>query len=133
MMTYTRHPKHDFTLFISTGNTTIGEWLDTEGRYNTRGISRLELYDLRTHKNIFTNNEIEQILAHASKNANIRPKGNKTALLVSESIQYGLSRMYGSLAEIEGIENYKTGVFYELAEAIEWLGEEVKDVLKGYD
>jgi hypothetical protein len=133
MMTYNRHPKHDFTLFISEGNTTIDEWLDTVGRYSARGISRLELYDLRSHTNLFSNDEIEQLLIHALDNSNIRPKNNKTALLVNQGVLYGLSRMYESLAKIEGIENNETEVFDNLEGAVEWLGEQAKAALGDYD
>ena len=134
MMTYTRHPKHDFTLFISEGNTTIDEWLDTVGRYsNTEGISRLELYDLRAHTNLFSNDEIEQLLLHALDNSNIRPKNNRTALLTNQGVLYGLFRMYESLTKIEGIENNDTEVFDNLEDAVEWLGEQAKVALGDYD
>lgn len=134
MMTYTRHPKHDFTLFISEGDTTIDEWLDTLGRYSTTvGISRLELYDLRKHTNLFSNDEIEQLLIHALENSNIRPKNNKTALLVNQGVLYGLSRMYENLTKIEGIENNETEVFDNLKGAVEWLGEQAMVALGDYD
>jgi hypothetical protein len=62
MMTYTRHSEHDFTLIVSKGDTTIDEWLNTLAQYSAEGISRLELYDLREHTNLFSNDEIEMIL-----------------------------------------------------------------------
>ena len=132
MMTYTRYPEQDFTLFVSKGDTTIEEWLDTVGRYSARGISRLELYDLRSHTNLFSNDEIEQFLIHALDNSNIRPKNNKTALLVNHGVLYGLSRMYESLTKIEGIENNDTEVFDTLEDAVEWLGEQAKVALSDY-
>jgi len=27
MLIYTKYPEYDFTLFVSKGNTTVGEWL----------------------------------------------------------------------------------------------------------
>ena len=134
MMTYSRRPKHDFTLFISEGNTTIDEWLDTVGRYSTiEGISRLELYDLRKHTHLFSKDEIEQLLLHALDNYRIRPKNNRTALLVSQGVLYGLSRMYESLTKIEGIKNNETEVFDNLEDAVEWLGEQATVALGDYD
>jgi hypothetical protein len=132
MMTYTRHAEHDFTLFVSKGDTTIDEWLDTIVQYSLKGISRLELYDLREHTNLFSNDEIEMILAHAVKNTDIRPKGNRTAILVSGEAQYGLSRMYEGIAMVEGLLNNDTMAFYNLAEAVDWLGGTAKDALDDY-
>ena len=108
MISYTRHAEHDFTLFVSKGDTTIDEWLDAVARYSADGISRLELYDLREHTNLFSNEEIEKILAHAVKNTGIRPEGNKTAILVKGEAQFGLSRMYESIAMVEGLEKNET-------------------------
>ena len=134
MMTYTRYPEQDFTLFVSKGNTTIDEWLDTVGRYsNIEGISRLELYDMRTHTNLFSNDEIEQLLFHALDNSSIRPKNNRTALLVNQGELYGLSRMYESMTKIEGITNNDTEVFDNLEDAVEWLGEQANVALGDYD
>ena len=132
MMTYTRYAEHDFTLFVSTNGTTIDEWLDTIARYSTEGISKLELYDLREQANLFSNDEIERILAHAVNNTNIRPEGNKTAILVSGKAQFGLSRMYEGIAIVEGLQNNETMAFYNIEEAVEWLGEPAKDALGGY-
>lgn len=132
-MTYTRYPEQDFTLFISKGDTTIDDWIDTIGRYSaTEGISRLELYDLRTHTNLFSNDEIERLLFHALDNTNIRPKNNRTALLVNQGVLYGLSRMYESMTKVEGIENNDTEVFDTLEDAVEWLGEQAKVALSNY-
>jgi hypothetical protein len=39
--------------------------------------------------------------------------------------------MYELKAEVEGIES-PTEVFYDLTEAVEWLGEDVKEALKDY-
>jgi len=132
MMTYTLHSEHDFTLFVSKGDTTIDKWLDAIAQYSTAGISRLELYDLREHTNLFSNDEIEMILAHAVKNTNIRPNGNRTAILVSGEAQYGLSRMYEGIAMVEGLQNNDTMAFYNMEEAVEWLGEPAKDALNDY-
>lgn len=132
MITYTRHPEHDFTLFVSKGKTTIEEWVDTVGRYSTGGISRLELYDLRTHTNFFSKDEIERLIHHAINNVNIRPEENRTAILVSEAALYGVSRMYEGLAQVSGLEDNETKAFYNLKDAVEWLGEQAKEGLKDY-
>ena len=132
MMTFTRHSEYDFTLFVSTGNTTIKEWLDAVERYSANGISRLELYDLRQHTNLFSNDEIEKILTHAIKNTTIRPESNKTAILVGGEAQFGLSRMYEGIAMVEGLQKNETMAFYNIEEAADWLGEPAKEALKDY-
>jgi len=93
----------------------------------------LELYDLRTHTYLFSNDEIEQLLMHALNNANIRPTNNRTALLVNQGVLYGLSRVCESLTKVEGIENTDTAVFDTLEDAVEWLGEQAKVALGDYD
>ena len=57
-----------------------------------------------------------------------RPSGVKTALLVKEVVQYGLSRMYEMKAKVSGVEP-EVQAFYDITEAADWLGEQVKDVL----
>ena len=132
MITYTRHPEHDLTLFVSKGDTTIDEWLDTLKQYGAEGITKYELFDLKHHSNLFSSQEIERIIGFVSNNAKYRPPETKTALVVDKAAMYGVSRVYDILAEIEGIEGLVTEVFYNIDEAIEWLGEQVKDTLQDY-
>ena len=131
MMSYTRYPEHDFTLVISNGNTSIGEWIDMVDQYGSEGMTSLELYDLRRHTNLYSNEEIERILHKTIADRNLRPAEAKTAVLVNEVTQFGLARMYELKSEIEGIET-PLQVCFDLAEAIEWLGGDVKQVLKDY-
>lgn len=130
MITYTRFPKSDFTLFVSKGDTTIEQWLDMVRLYRSEGLTRLELYDLRLHTNLFSNDEIDQImsLSLSMDSKHPRPSGVKTAILVKEVVQYGLSRMYEMKANVSGVEP-EVQAFYDITEAADWLGEQVKDVL----
>ena len=130
MITCTRYPKSDFTLFVSKGGTTIEQWLDMVRLYRSEGLTRLELYDLRLHTNLFSNGEIDQILSLSLSmdSKHPRPPGVKTALLVKEVVQYGLSRMYEMKANVSGVEP-EVQAFYDITEAADWLGEQVKDVL----
>ena len=132
MMTFTRYPEQDFTLFVSKGNTSIEEWLAVEKSSRSEGLTRLELYDLRLHTNLFSNDEIEMILAESVIHHRHRPPDAKTAVLVSEAAQFGLSRMYELKAEVEGIE-FPTEIYYDLTEALDGLGDAVKDLLKNYE
>ena len=65
-----------------------------------------------------------EILGVALKNRDIHKNNRKTALVVDNGPQYGLSRMYQLQSEVEGVLT-ETQVFYQLDEAIEWLGDDV--------
>jgi len=124
MLSYKRYPDFNFTHFVSEGETTIENWLETVRRYGRDGMTTRELYDLRQQTNIFTNDEIGLILKKTMRDQALRPPTGRTAVIVDKAIKYGLSRMYGIQAEISGVSS-KTEVFYQLDEAIEWLGEDI--------
>ena len=128
MLTFTRHPGFDFTHFVSEGATSIANWLETVQRYGDAGLTTRELYDLRQHTNLYTNEEIGEILNLAVKNKPLHKPNRKTALLVDNTSQFGLSRMYELKSEVEGVLT-RTRVFYELDDAIAWLGEDVAQCL----
>ena len=128
MLTYTRHPDLDFTHFVSTGDTTIENWLETVQRYGGEGMTTRELYDLRQHTNLFTNEEIGEIISLALKNKPLHKPGRKTAIVVDSPSQFGLSRMYGLKSEVEGVLT-RTKVFYTMGEAVAWLGNDVAPCL----
>jgi hypothetical protein len=131
MISYTRYPERGFTLFVSTGDTTIDEWLDMVQQYGSDGMTRLELYDLRRHTNLYSNEDIERILNKTIADRHLRPAEVKTAVLVNEDSQFGLVRMYELKAEVEGVD-VPLQVYYDLAEALAWLGEDVMELLKDY-
>jgi len=124
MLSYTRHPNLDFTCFVSDGETTIENWLKTIHEYAAERMTTRELYDLRGQTNLFSNDEVGQILEIALKNRAIHEGNRKTAVVVDTISQFGLSRMYELKSEVEGVLT-KTQVFYQLDDAIEWLGDDV--------
>ena len=124
MLYYTKHPDLDFTCFVSQGETTIENWLQTVSDYGAEGMTTRELYDLRGQTNLFSNDEIGEILGVALKNLGKHKNNRKTAIVVDSVAQFGLSRMYELKSEVEGVPT-KTRVFYQLDEAIEWLGDDV--------
>ena len=87
-----------------------------------------ELYDLRRQNNLFTNDVIEKILAITVKNQAIHTNNRKTALVVEDRTQFGLSRMYELKSEVEGVPT-KTQVFYRPDKAGGWLGDDVAGFL----
>ena len=129
MLTYIRYPDLDFTHFVSTGDTTIDNWLETVQLYGGEGMTTRELYDLRRHTNLFTNEEIGQILKLAVKNKPLHKPNRKTALVVDNTSQFGLSRMYELKSEVEGVLT-RTKVFYKLDDAIVWLGSDIEQCVR---
>jgi len=128
MLTYTKYPEHDFTLFVSKGDTTIDEWLDTVKQYGAEGMTRYEIYDLRYQTYAFSTDEIDQILSKTIRDKQLRPPEAKTAVIVDEELGYGLVRMYEIQAEISEVES-DTHVYYDINAAIEWLGLDLKGVV----
>lgn len=124
MLFYTRYPDLDFTHFVSEGETTIENWLETIRNYGLAGMTTRELYDLRQHQNLFSNEEIGKILEVAVKNKAMHKNDRRTAVVVENQPQFGLSRMYELKSQIEGVST-KTRVFYKLDQAIEWIGDDV--------
>lgn len=128
MLSYTRFPTLDFTCFVSKDETTIENWLETVHNYGQDGMTTRELYDLRRQTNLFSNDEIGEILEVALKNRAIHTNNRKTAVLVYNISQFGLSRMYELTSEVKGVLT-KTQVFYQLDDATEWLGDNVADCI----
>jgi hypothetical protein len=79
---YTRHPDHDFTHFVSTGETTIENWLENVVEYGSEGMTTRELYDLRHQTNMFSTEEIGMIINRSVMVEHLHPPNGKTAVLV---------------------------------------------------
>ena len=128
MLSYTRYPDLDFTYFVSEGETTIENWLETVHRYGRDGMTSREIYDLRQQTNIYTNDEVGMILQQTMRDQALRPPNGNTAVIVDKAIKFGLSRMYEMQAEISDVSS-NTQVFYKLDDATEWLGDDVADCI----
>ena len=124
MLTYTRYPALEFTHFVSKGDTSLTNWLEAVSKYGRDGMTTRELYDLRQHTNLFTNEEIDAILNIAVQNIAIHKDARKTALVVDTSAQFGLTRMYALKSEVQGV-NTEARVFYTIDDAVAWLGDDV--------
>ena len=127
MLAYTRYLEADFTWFVLTGEITIEAWLQTVLRYGSEGMTRYELYDLRYRATPFSTEEIEQIVHQTIQYMPLRPPGAKTAIVVNETLKFGLVRMYETFAELEGVAT-ETRPFYDLAEAVQWLGDSIANI-----
>lgn len=126
MLSFFRFPGLGFSLFVSRGETSIEAWLHTVRQYGQEGMTTRELYDLRPQTNLFSNEEIATILQQTVEDRQLRPPNGTTAILVNEAVKYGLSRMFGMQAEVRGVSSV-TQVFFELDDALNWLGDDVAD------
>jgi len=124
MLSFTRYPEIDFTWFVSKGETSIENWLQTVGYYGKEGMTTRELYDLRQQTNLFSVEDIGMILKQTIEDQALRPPNGKTAVVVDEVVKYGLSRMYEMQAEAKGVSS-NTQVFYQMVTATNWLGDDV--------
>jgi len=80
-----------------------------------------ELLDLRAVSQINVSAECIEQLAHFRKSPDQSPEEWKTAIVVSQDLMFGLSRMFQLSAEVADFPA-QIGVFKDLCEAREWLG-----------
>ena len=67
-----------------------------------------------------SNEKLRSVLAAAGKHNEVR-KGGKAALVSSETLLFGLERMYGILTEIKG-SPVEHRAFRNMEDAKEWIG-----------
>ncbi len=114
--------ERDFALFTGSGILCLDDFIQAFDAYSKAGPVNLELYDLRkVSETQLTGEQIRTLaMLGASKNLERLP-GSKTALLAEASPEYGLSRMYQLLSELEGVA-WDVSVFHSPEEAYAWLG-----------
>jgi hypothetical protein len=128
MLSYTRYPDLDFTHFISEGETTIQNWLETAQRYALSGINTRELYDLRQQTNLFSVEEVGMIVNRSMMATRLHPPNGRTAIVVDDTAKYSLAQIYALQAQNhEGLHDVQ--VFFALGEAIEWMGQDLAQCL----
>lgn len=127
MLLFVKYEELDFTHFTCEAVTTIEEWIEGLLHYDAAGPTKYELYDLRKVEVLPETKDIQQIADLGESVNNPRPLGAKTALLVSNKVQFGLARMYCLLAESHD-HPWETEVFYALEGAVAWLGIDLSDV-----
>ena len=128
ILSYTKHPDHDFTHFISEDETSIKNWLETLIEYGTAGMTTREFYDLRHQTNLFSTEEIGMIINRSVMVEDLHPPNGKTVILVDNAEKYVLAELYAIQAENhERLSEVK--VFFTLGEAIDWLGKDVAQCL----
>lgn len=112
----------DLTVFNFSSEVTITEFIATLNDYGKQKPTRLELYDVRgLSGERFTTKNIQGLADFLRKHADKRPSESKTVIVVSETIDYGLSRMISMLTD--GQVPYRIEVFRSVEEANQWLDE----------
>ena len=102
------------------GTVTFAEFIKALDTYGQIGPARLELYDVRNLEGErFSAADIDLLIDYFRRNPNRRPAGSKTAVVVSRTVDLGLSRMVSILSE--GVVNFKIEAFRSVADAMDWL------------
>ena len=110
----------NLTTFNLSGEVTFQEFMKILNAYGKRGATIKELYDARSIEGKrLSNDEMNMLAEYLAKYSDKRASGSKTAIVVSESLDYGLSRMITILTE--DTTTYDIEVFRDIAEAYKWL------------
>ena len=120
-ISYAIDRSRDLTIFTLSGVMGYQEFISALTDYGSKGPTFYELYDLRsiTGKRL-TSGEINSLADFLSRHPDLRPAGNKTAVVVSEDVDYGFSRMISILTEDSTV--YDIEVFRDVEEGWRWLG-----------
>jgi hypothetical protein len=120
-ITYDIDRSRDLTIFTLSGEVGYQEFISALTDYGREGTTLFELYDLRSISGKrLTTGEINSLADFLSRHPDLRPPGNKTAVVVSEDVDYGFSRMISILTEDSTV--YDIEVFRDEDEAWRWLG-----------
>lgn len=110
------------TVFTWTGQVPFSEITDSLRAYVKDGPTCYELYDLRgLAGERLSKEDIDRLVDLLNKYANTRPNNSKTAVVVKEDIDFGLSKTVALLTFIDGVVPYQIDVFRDMDEAIKWL------------
>ncbi len=110
----------NLTIFVLQGQVTLSEIFEALNSYGRSGVTLNELYDVRklVGERISTE-DIEAVVNYFKEYGGVRPENSKTAVLVAEALDYGLSRMIQLLTE--GDVPFQIDVFNALEPALAWL------------
>lgn len=111
----------DFTTFTIQGEISLSELLDAMDSYVKSGVTHSELYDVRQQTGErLTSSDIDAVVHYFRRSTGVRPANSKTAVLVADVLDYGISRMIQILTEVAGVP-FKVEVFRSLEKALAWL------------
>ena len=110
----------DFTTFTFQGEVTLSEMIEAMNSYGKSGVTLHELYDVRQLEGErISNEDIDVVVLYFCQYGRVRPEDSKTAVLVTEVLDYGISRMIQTLTE--GKVSFRIEIFKSLEDALAWL------------
>jgi hypothetical protein len=112
--------ENDLTVFTVKGELTAKEIIHHASEYYAKKPTRFVLWDVTSGTvGTISNDDFRQI-AEQMKNYTSKRKGGKTAFVAKSIVDFGLGRMYGAFAEVEGLPvAYRT--FRTIEEAKKWI------------
>jgi len=112
----------DLTRIVLSGSVGFAEFIKALNAYGAKGPTRLELYDVRELSGErFSTEDIDLLIDYFRQHPDPRRSQGKTAVVISQTVDLGLSRMVAILSE--GIVNFEIETFDSVAEALAWLTE----------
>ncbi|MCP4599367.1 MAG: hypothetical protein GY847_02330 [Proteobacteria bacterium] len=122
-ITFQHDGSRNLTVFTIVGETSFDDYKETLASHFDSDPTDYLLFDFTARGPIIkrlTNEQIAELAEFAKQNE--RPgKITKTALVVTTDVDFGLSRMYENLADLQ--DNLgEMGIFRSLEEAYDWLG-----------
>ena len=110
----------DLTVVKATGKMEAADFRAWTARYYRGTITKLVLWDIvQADLSALKTDDIRDDAKQTKDLADIR-KGGKTAIVSSNSLEYGLSRMLETFYDLERVP-FEVQVFRTMDEAMEWL------------
>jgi len=111
----------DLTVFIAHGEIDIQVLKQNVLQYYTHQPTKNVIWDMTQGRLTITkSSELREVVSIAKQHSQNRKEG-RTAIVSPDDTGFGLGRMYGSFAEIEGLP-YEYGVFRDMQSAAKWIG-----------
>lgn len=111
------------TIHTVTGEASFEEGMATFRQFWEGRPTMNVLWDFRKADLARVSSKETEAMMDYIKHYSEKRSGGKTALVVSGDLEYGLSRMAQTLAEIKSL-SIQIEIFRSFKEAIQWLGEE---------
>jgi len=112
--------KNDLTSFTVTGKVAAAEVKQVIEQFYAGEVTRLVLWDL-TNADLGALHKADiEAIAHTPRTKSQQRNQGKTALIASNDLAFGLSRMYESLTNLEHMP-FETRVFRTSTDAMNWL------------
>ncbi|MBL0713812.1 MAG: hypothetical protein JJV98_08930 [Desulfosarcina sp.] len=112
----------DMTLFTVRGTVTLAELTEVLNAYGKTGPTRSELYDMRALEGErLSRDEIDALASYIKRfTPTTRPTDSRTAIVVTEDVDYGIARMIALVTEDEV--PFRVEVFRTIEAAEDWIG-----------